>query len=148
MAALVLQYAGGWGGTRPRRRIVAPAIFPILLTFAHINLAWQISQLMIARVCWADKLDFSLWVPAAWAPGLLVARHSVPLGLLLMLIPSILAGQLLWQTILRCRDGLRPILDISSLRCAAMLLLWTCWLPMPAPYSVAYLFSRWAVNMQ
>jgi hypothetical protein len=143
MAALVLQYAGRDLNTARR---IPPAIFPILLTFAHINLCWQLSQTMISRICWAERLDFSVWAPAAWIPGSVIAGHAGILGLLAMLLPSILAGGLLWNVITRYCGGIRPVFGAASWRFGALVLLWACWLPIPAPYSVACLFSNWANN--
>ena len=126
---------------------IPPAIFPILLTFAHLYLCWQLNQPLILRLCRSETIAPSVWAPAAWIPGVILAQSFGPLGVLLMILPSLLAGFLLWEVIVRYRDGLRPIFGPAAWRFLLLLFLWLCWVPVPAPYSFAYCFCQWAANI-
>ena len=143
MATAVLPY---FTGNLATPRLLPVVIFPILLTFAHINLCWQLSQIMIEPICGAARLDFPVWTPAAWIPGTFLAHYNLAAGLLVMLLPSILAGAFLWSVIVRLLSG-GSASGFASWRCAALLLLWACWIPLPAMDSVAFLFTRWAINV-
>ena len=142
---LVLSYAGTH--TAPARPIVPPALFPILLTYAHIDLCWQVGKTMVGPICLAESLDFSIWSPLAWIPGLLLSRSLGPVGILFLILPSILAGLILYQVICRYRDHVHPLFGPAYWRLFALLLLWACWIPVPATWSLAHLFAHWTVHL-
>ncbi|MGN6369757.1 MAG: hypothetical protein ACTHN5_15975 [Phycisphaerae bacterium] len=141
---VVLEYAGG--SVEPRERILSPFMMQLLLAYAHANVCWQVSQLMLASVCSHMQADFFAWTPLAWLPGS-VATHYVGrvVGVSLMFLVSMVAGQMAYGVMMRRKRVVDPGAGalLHDWRTWATAALWLVWLPVPALFAFAYQFAQW-----
>jgi hypothetical protein len=145
--AVVLEYAG----TTPTRRneILSPFYWQLLLAYAHANICWQISRLMIVSVSSHLHPNFSAWTPVAWLPGGIAACYlGKAAGVAIMLLFSAFAGQMMHRLLVRWQST--NVTDHAALlqewRTWATAALWMMWIPVPALYAFAYQFSVWATQ--
>ncbi len=100
----VLEYAHPRVGGRPNA-IPAP-ITLTLLTYAHLNLCWQISRLMLVPVCERLGHQFFAWTPVGWLPGSVATLVGGPgLGAAVMFFMSLFAGRIMQGVLATYHDG-------------------------------------------
>jgi hypothetical protein len=147
---LVLEYATG-DETTPTGWI-PPAALPVLLIYAHVNLCWQTSRLMLDPVCKQMGTHFSAWTPVAWLPGCAVTLWAgTGWGTAVMFLMSVLSGQLLYAVISRYCLG-NQLLDAKARLAVALrdwrvwtaALLWLGWVQVPSMLAFICQFEIWA----
>jgi hypothetical protein len=145
--ALVLEYAGE--GVEPRDPLLSPFMVQLLLAYAHVNLCWQVSQLMLVSVCSHLHSDFVAWTPLAWLPGNVAAYYFGRVaGIALMFLVSAVAGQMAYRTLMRRQTvadhGAYALpREWQTWMTAA---LWLVWIPVPALFAFAYQFAQWVTT--
>jgi hypothetical protein len=150
--ALVLEYA-----PRLQERStpwMPSAAFPILLIYAHINLCWQISRLMLEPVCNHVDPHFSAWTPVAWLPGSVTTLFAGSgWGTVVMFLMSVFAGRLMHGVISRyclsdawSQNTFRVGTFLHDWRVWLTAILWLAWVPVPSMLAFIYQFEVWAIT--
>jgi hypothetical protein len=145
--AVVLEYAAR--PTDPHRPLLSPLAMQILLTYAHVNLCWQVSQTMLADACSHMEPNFVAWTPLAWLPGCLATLWvGKAAGAAVMFLVSIFAGRMMCGFLTRYRNGLqgRAYGFWHDWRTWIVAVLWLMWIPVPALYAFVYQFGAWATH--
>ena len=144
---LVLEYAGD--SVEPRGQALSPFVVQLLLAYAHANLCWQVSQLMLVSVCSHLNTHFIAWTPLAWLPGNVATYYLGRVaGIALMFLLSVVAGQMMYGVLIRRQ----PLMDhgvggvLREWRTWVTAALWLAWIPVPALFAFAYQFSEWATQ--
>lgn len=121
----------------------------ILLTYAHINLCWQISRAMLLATCGHLYPNFTAWTPLAWLPGCAVTLWlGQAAGWVLMFGVSVIAGRMMRDLLARNRDEISSFETlVRDWRTWVTGALWLMWVPVPAVYAFVYQFAAWATGM-
>ena len=121
-------------------------VFPILLTFAHVNLCWQISRLILPSVCADAARPDTAWTAAAWMPAAAIMHNFGFLaGVLVLLASSSCAGWVLYDYLRRRAAQLPEAAGTLAWRLWVLALLWGAWLPIHGDFSFVWQFRQWAV---
>ena len=131
-----------------------PAAITVVLTYAHVNLCWQLSRLMLEPVCKQLGTHFSAWTPVAWLPGCATTLWAGSgWGSAMMFLCSVLAGRLMHLVLSQYCMGEnaakgRVIMAgmIRDWRVWLTAVLWLAWLPVPSMLAFICQFEVWATT--
>jgi hypothetical protein len=149
--ALLLEYAA----PREERQTgwIPPAVITVLLTYAHVNLCWQLSRLMLEPMCKQIGTHHSAWTPVAWLPGCATTLWAGSGGgMAMMFLSSVLAGRLMHEVLSHyCLDAtaastFRVMGVIRDWRVWMTAVLWLAWVPVPSVLAFICQFEVWATT--
>ena len=122
-------------------------VLPLLLIFAHVNLCWQISCLILRSMSGNDPPVSILWCPAIWLPGAAVmGTLGAGPGLLVVVLASAGAGWLLFDVLTRFLAREKAPGGTFAWRFWTLAFLWCAWLPVPGDWSFVGQFRLWAIQ--